>query len=196
MLWRVDLSGNYTATWQVPEGQLPGPYRIVVTANHYRLVSAPFSVTPATTLSVDGTKVRNPDLVVNADLTYRPTEAVGGRLAMVAGTTVPPGGAVDAYGNCNGAPASTTSGRSGADPSASPSVCARYEGARTVATQGGTPPVTGALPSTGSNPSTAPIGWLLLAGAALTGWWRRSVTEHQPRPAQRSHNRNPRATGR
>ena len=123
LLWAVDTNGGYTAQWQIPEGQAVGRYRFVITANHYRLVSSAFVVTRATTLSVQGNQVLNPDLVVNTDLTYRPTLAAGGRIARSSGSTVPAGGAVDAYGNCNGAPASTDGTRSGADPAADPAIC-------------------------------------------------------------------------
>ena len=122
VLWRVDANGVYSAEWEVPRDAVRGTYRFVVTANHYRLVSAPFAVTAATTLSVVGRTVRYPDAVTNVDLTWRPTLADGARL-VTTGSSVASGGAQDRYGNCNGAAATTSGKRSGADPSADPRVC-------------------------------------------------------------------------
>jgi hypothetical protein len=123
ILWRVDDDkGHYTAEWEVPRYAPRGAYRFVITANHYRLVSAPFAVVPATTLSVAGHSVRYPQPVVNVDITWRPVTAEGARL-VVHGTSVAPGGARDRWGNCNGAAATTTGKPSGADPSANPAVC-------------------------------------------------------------------------
>jgi neutral ceramidase len=122
ILWRVDDNGVYSAEWEVPRDAPRGRYRFVVTANHYRLISAPFTVTAATTLSVVGHTVRYPDPVVNVDLTWRPVVADGGALVATNGN-VAPGGARDRYGNCNGAAATTSGTRAGADASATPSVC-------------------------------------------------------------------------
>ncbi|MEA2403471.1 MAG: neutral ceramidase, partial [Thermoleophilaceae bacterium] len=47
MIWTVDGDGRYTARWELPLGAKPGAHRFVVTANHYRLVSATFGVSPA-----------------------------------------------------------------------------------------------------------------------------------------------------
>ncbi|HUR14672.1 MAG TPA: neutral/alkaline non-lysosomal ceramidase N-terminal domain-containing protein [Mycobacteriales bacterium] len=122
VMWRVDENGVHTAQWEVPRDAPRGRYRFVVTANHYRLVSASFAVVPATTLSVVGRTVRYPDPVVNVDLTWRPALADGGRL-VAHGGAVAPGGARDRYGNCNGAAATTSGTRSGADASADPAIC-------------------------------------------------------------------------
>jgi hypothetical protein len=122
VLWRVDDNGVYSVEWEVPRDAPRGSYRFVVTANHYRLVSAPFAVVPATTLSVVGRTVRYPDAVVDVDLTWRPVLADGATLVAHDGT-VAPGGARDRYGNCNGAAATTAGTRSGADASADPAVC-------------------------------------------------------------------------
>jgi len=122
ILWRVDDKGVYSAEWEVPRDAAPGGYRFVVTANHYRLRSSAFTVTPATTLDVMGNSVRYPSPVVNVDLTWRPELADGAMLVARDGM-VAPGGARDRYGNCNGAAASTSGPRSGADPGADPSVC-------------------------------------------------------------------------
>ncbi|MGZ6793955.1 MAG: neutral/alkaline non-lysosomal ceramidase N-terminal domain-containing protein, partial [Mycobacteriales bacterium] len=163
VLWRVDDKGAYTAEWEVPRDAPVGRYRFVVTGNHYRLVSQPFQVTVATTLSVQGHAVRYPDPVVNVDLTARPALADGAVLR-TSGTTVAPGGASDRYGNCNGAAATTDGTRSGADASASPSVCPQAASpARrvTVARAAGA-----GLPATGATPALAALA-LLLAGAGL-----------------------------
>ena len=114
IVWRLHDGDQYTAEWEVPRSQVLGLYRFVVTANHYRVESGPFRVKIATTLSVQGNTVRYPDAVVDQDLTYRPSVADGATVTTV-GTTVPRGGAVDMYGNCNGAPATTAGPRSGAD---------------------------------------------------------------------------------
>jgi hypothetical protein len=123
VLWRVDDDkGHYTAEWEVPRYAPRGAYRFVITANHYRLVSAPFTVVPATTLSVVGRSVRYPQPVENVDLTWRPLLADGARLSVYGGI-VPPGGARDRWGNCNGAPATTDGKHSGADAGVNPAVC-------------------------------------------------------------------------
>ncbi|MDP9183422.1 MAG: hypothetical protein M3P04_11680 [Actinomycetota bacterium] len=122
ILWRVDDNGVYSAQWEVPRDAARGSYRFVVTANHYRLTSSAFTVTPATTLSVVGRTVRYPEPMVNVDLTWRPSLADGARLVATNGN-VAAGGARDRYGNCNGAAATTSGTRAGADASADPRVC-------------------------------------------------------------------------
>ena len=52
ILWRVDDGGGYLAQWQVPLSARRGRYRFVVTANRYRLASAPFRVVASTSLTV------------------------------------------------------------------------------------------------------------------------------------------------
>lgn len=47
ILWTVSDSGRYSMHWQVPRGARPGRYRVVVSANRYRLVSESFRVDPA-----------------------------------------------------------------------------------------------------------------------------------------------------
>ncbi|MDX6216353.1 MAG: neutral ceramidase [Frankiales bacterium] len=163
ILWKVDDNGAYTAEWEVPRDQAPGSYRIVVQANHYTLRSAPFRVTVATTLSVQGSKVRYPDAVTNVDLTYRPTYADGATLPHTA--TVPAGAARDSYGNCNGAAATTDGSRSGADATADPAVCAQAAVLPHPVTGGGQQ-----LPTTGLTPWLAALGLvLLLSVAAVRG---------------------------
>lgn len=121
--WVVNDNGRYDAEWEVPRATLIGEHRFVATGNNYRLVSAPFTVVPATTLSVErapaGSVVRYPDAVTEVDITYRPAIADG---AAAPAGAVPAGAVRDAYGNCNGAPVGTA-GRTGADPSADPAVC-------------------------------------------------------------------------
>ena len=46
IVWTGDPDGAYDAHWQVPRRAKPGRYRVVVTANHYRLRSASFRVDP------------------------------------------------------------------------------------------------------------------------------------------------------
>jgi hypothetical protein len=158
ILWRVDGSGRYTAEWEVPRDAPVGSYRIVVQANHYTLRSAPFQVTVATTLSVQGRHVRYPDAVTNVDLTYRPVYADGAKLP--GGSAIPAGAAHDRYGNCNGTTATSDGTRSGADANASPAICAQAVPSRPV-TRPGTP-----LASTGPPMWLAAGGLLLLLAAA------------------------------
>ena len=47
IVWTGDAAGAYSAHWQVPRKAKPGTYRVVVTANYYRLRSAGFRVDPA-----------------------------------------------------------------------------------------------------------------------------------------------------
>jgi hypothetical protein len=166
LLWKVDGNGANTTWWEVPRDAVPGAYRFVVTGNHYRLVSHAFTVTPATTLSVQGSRVRYPDPVVNEDLTFRPAVADGASLKAVDGA-VAPGQARDEYGNCNGGAATTSGPRAGSDLRADPAVCAQAAArpVPTVADRNG-------LPATGALPWTAALGLLLLAAAGL----RRVVT--------------------
>ncbi|MCW2709799.1 MAG: hypothetical protein JWM22_3641 [Frankiales bacterium] len=157
ILWKVDDNGLYTAEWEVPRDAPVGSYRIVVQANHYTLRSAPFRVTVATTLSVQGKEIRYPDAVTNVDLTYRPSLAEGARLP--SGTSIAAGAAHDRYGNCNGAPATTSGARTGADASADPAVCAQSVSRPRVVPvhQSG-----GHLASTGATPWLAGLGLALL----------------------------------
>jgi hypothetical protein len=122
ILWRVDDNGVYTAEWEVPRDAPTGGYRFVVTGNHYRLVSAPFTVTVSTTLWVVGHEVRYTGATENVDFTWRPVLADGARIVARNGV-VAPGGAHDRYGNCNGTQATTDGSPSGADASADPAVC-------------------------------------------------------------------------
>ena len=94
ILWQVDGSGNYTASWEVPLDAPTGVYDFEITANHYTLDSAPFEVIATDALQVAG--VRTPDghvqmtldyprAVENADWTWRPTSADGGSVSAQAG---------------------------------------------------------------------------------------------------------------
>jgi neutral ceramidase len=47
IVWTADAGGAYDAHWQVPRSAKPGRYRVVVSANFYRLRSAPFRVDPS-----------------------------------------------------------------------------------------------------------------------------------------------------
>jgi hypothetical protein len=87
ILWKVDADGSYRAKWEVPLGTPPGDYAFVVTANRYRLQSAPFHVTVSAapvvrTASAGGGGVAvtldYPGAVPEQDLTFRPDHADGG----------------------------------------------------------------------------------------------------------------------
>jgi neutral ceramidase len=81
-LWKVDDQGEYRAFWEIPRHLRAGRYRVVVTANRYRLASRPFRVVPARTLTlrrVDGGVVLDyPSAVRDQDLRHRPASANGG----------------------------------------------------------------------------------------------------------------------
>ena len=84
VLWSVDDQGNYRAGWEVPRDAMPGTYEMVVTANRYRLESAPFAVDAYASLTVrrEGSSgavidVGYPTAVAEQDITYRPTTAEG-----------------------------------------------------------------------------------------------------------------------
>ena len=56
IVWTVDDEGRYSMHWQVPKRARPGRHRVVVTANRYRLRSAPLRVdrsAPATEVDPD-----------------------------------------------------------------------------------------------------------------------------------------------
>jgi neutral ceramidase len=92
-------TGTYTATWEVPLGAPTGEYRIVVTANRYRLESRPFRVGAARALAVVPVPCNNGDSPFNCaaftldypvatpyqDYSYRPVSASGGVAAMKVG---------------------------------------------------------------------------------------------------------------
>jgi hypothetical protein len=122
----VDDRGRYNALWEVPLTVPTGMYRFRVTATRYALNSAPFRVTPATSLRPvvrDGAvRLTYPEPTTNVDITARPAAANGGRVTYVldgvrhtirhrrgtaftvpADATIPRGGARDRYGNRNGA---------------------------------------------------------------------------------------------
>jgi neutral ceramidase len=80
-------TGTYTATWEIPIGAAPGDYRMVVTANRYRLESRPFAVkvgAPLTVVPVRAPAGRAaftldyPVATPYADFTWRPISASGG----------------------------------------------------------------------------------------------------------------------
>ena len=90
VLWRVDDEGRHSAQWEVPHSAPRGSYRFVVTANRYRVESAPFAVRPTDRLSVLRLRARRKGRVVvrlaypgadaEDDLTWRPAFARGGRV--------------------------------------------------------------------------------------------------------------------
>ena len=129
MLWSVDARGHYRARWEVPLDEPAIAHRFVVRANRYRLVSAPFTITPSSALTVRrrgaGVTIDYPVARENVDLTARPAHARGGEVTFRVGGAerrvvlrrgerfpVPGGGrpivaagaARDRFGNTNRAP--------------------------------------------------------------------------------------------
>ena len=87
MLWTVDGSGAYEASWEVPRNAPTGVYRFVVRAKRYRLASRRFRVIAARSLQVRevpatpgrvAVELAYPEAVRDRDLTYRPPAASGG----------------------------------------------------------------------------------------------------------------------
>jgi hypothetical protein len=158
---------------------------MVVTANHYSLTSAPFSVVPSTSLVLvaanAGVHVGYPAAVENVDITARPLSVSGGTFsgrpfsgATISTNAVPAGAVLDAYGNCNGSAFGGTG-----SVSACPSVAERAPSGNGTGQ---------ALPNTAAPPSSAAAG--LFAGAALgvvawlgRGRRRRSATASSPTDA-------------
>jgi neutral ceramidase len=89
MLWTVDDQGAYSASWEIPRHLPAGSYRMVVTANRYRLESQPFEVVPARSLTVErvagGVTLGYPPAVRDRDLRHRPDSASGGTVTYRAG---------------------------------------------------------------------------------------------------------------
>ncbi|MCW2777237.1 MAG: hypothetical protein JWN17_962 [Frankiales bacterium] len=167
LLWRVDDAGRYDLQWEVPRSEPVGAHRLVVTGNHYRLVSSPFAVAPSTRLSVEPAgRVRYPDAVPEVDLTYRPAAAEGAPRV----TRPAAAGAVrDRFGNCNGA-AVTLSGRTGDAPTADPAVCLAASGRPAPAVRpavGGAMAGPGTLPTTGGTPVLPLVAALSALGAVV-----------------------------
>ena len=81
-LWKVDDQGEHRASWEVPLHLREGRYRLVVTANRYRLASRPFRVVPSRSLTVrrveGGITLDYPAAVRDQDLRHRPASAGGG----------------------------------------------------------------------------------------------------------------------
>lgn len=114
IVWRVDSNGVYTASWEIPLDATLGTYDLMVTANHYTLISAPFAVVPSTALALSSAQPGQvhagyPAAVENTDVTARPVSVNGGTYAgtpfagaVFTATTVAAGAVEDAFGNCNG----------------------------------------------------------------------------------------------
>nr|MDQ3936604.1 hypothetical protein [Actinomycetota bacterium] len=91
VVWEVDGEGRHTARWEVPVSAALGRYRFAITANRYRLVSEPFTVSRSTALGLTDAPTRRgvavrityPVAVPEEDLTYRPRHARGGRVAFI-----------------------------------------------------------------------------------------------------------------
>jgi neutral ceramidase len=92
MVWQVDDAGVYTAQWQPGIAAPVGSYRFVVTANRYKLVSAPFRVGVSTALTGGRARLDYPAPDVLADITSRPDGTT--RVFRLRG-----GGWRDRYGN-------------------------------------------------------------------------------------------------
>jgi sugar phosphate isomerase/epimerase len=122
--WNQDAENVYRVQWEVPLHARAASYRFVVTANHYRLVSEPFRVRPATSLRAQavqgGLRLLYPVAVPNEDFNARPEAASGGRITytldgrrrtrkvtrgqlfrLPAGASVAAGAVRDRYGNRN-----------------------------------------------------------------------------------------------
>jgi neutral ceramidase len=168
IVWRVDANGKYTAQWEVPRDALTGTYDMVVTANHYTLTSAPFTVVPSTRLVLAAAgqagqvHVGYPAAAENVDVTARPTSVDGGTFsgerfggAVIAASSVPAGAVEDAWGNCNG----SAFGGSGT-VSSCPDV-ADAHGLTTAGSAGGG--TVQGLPNT----SSSPVAGLGAGGAAV-----------------------------
>jgi hypothetical protein len=94
MLWKVDDSGRYDAEWEIPLSTPMGRYRLVVTANRYRVESAPFFIEGAKTVKVVevpapagrvAVALEYPDAIRDVDLTDRPKRASGGTVVFRVG---------------------------------------------------------------------------------------------------------------
>jgi hypothetical protein len=92
ILWSVDNSGVYTARWQTPLDAVAGTYAFEITANSYKLRSAPFVVAAATNLTVTAAPapaghvavaLSYPPVVYNVDLTDRPASVSGGSVRFI-----------------------------------------------------------------------------------------------------------------
>jgi neutral ceramidase len=126
ILWSSDAAGGYRAQWEVPLGAAPGTYRFLVTAKRYRLTSRSFAVAAGAILTpqMSGGVVRlaYPQPFLLNDWTYRPPDALGGRIVFIvdgrrrvvrethamtfpvpagASVVIPAGGAHDRSGNRN-----------------------------------------------------------------------------------------------
>jgi hypothetical protein len=94
ILWKVDDNGNYSAEWEVPLDAPTGTYDFRITANGYRLESAPFQVIATGALTVRRLPSQGSNAIValdypvavpEQDLTFRPQSASGGTLTYTAG---------------------------------------------------------------------------------------------------------------
>jgi hypothetical protein len=92
IVWQVDDDGVYTAQWQPGIAAPAGRYRFVITANRYKLVSAPFRVGVSTALTGGRTRLVYPAADLLTDITSRPEATT--RVFRVRG-----GGWRDRYGN-------------------------------------------------------------------------------------------------
>ena len=183
--WTVDSSGRYTAQWEIPLDVPTGVHDMVVTANHYTLTSAPFTVVPSTRLVLTAANpqvhVGYPAAVENVDITARPVSVDGGTFsgqpfsgATISANAVPAGAVLDAFGNCNGS-AFGEAGSVSACPSSIPTASSGGGGNNGVVP----------LPNTAGPPSNGAAG--LSTGVALL------VVAWLGRRGRRRHGRSRRA---
>jgi hypothetical protein len=95
IVWQVDDAGVYTAQWQPGVAAPTGRYRFVITANRYKLVSAPFRLSVSTALKLERGRLAYPPADLIADIRARPA------FARRAFRTKRPGVRRDRYGNRN-----------------------------------------------------------------------------------------------
>jgi neutral ceramidase len=95
ILWMVDSEGRYEARWEAPPWAPLGRFRFRVTANRYRLSSAPFRLRRLSGLEARATPagpgramvtLRYPRATENRDLSWRPARAVRGSMKVTIGT--------------------------------------------------------------------------------------------------------------
>jgi hypothetical protein len=98
IIWTVDPDGVYTAQWEVPLFATRGTHRFVITANRYRLESAPFQVRETGSLALRRVSTKAGYLAVELDypqavsrsaddapLAWRPAQAAGGSVTFDVG---------------------------------------------------------------------------------------------------------------
>jgi neutral ceramidase len=94
ILWTVASEGRYEARWEAPPWARIGRYRFYITANRYRLTSAPFRLRPLSALEARVARagrgmaviaLRYPRAIENRDLSWRPARAARGSMTVTVG---------------------------------------------------------------------------------------------------------------